>query len=428
MRAAPRIRVPSHIIRALDSALIIAALATIPLAVLQIRDVGGVVLGVLDWAIWLVFLAHFVVKLATHGGAGGYPGSKAFSRGNWRDPWAWIDLAVVVLSFPLLPAAFGFTRLVRLVRVGRAGVVGARGLSGTFGRQRLRQMLVITATAILVGGALVSSIEPRSIGGSDLWTGVWWAIVAAAGGGLGAPGPHTIEGRLIGILLMLCGIGIIATTAAFLAESFIGRPPRPRVPERSTQRPVLGREFERAIDYAMDVHGYDIRGREGKPFVGHVLSVAALVIEDGGSQDEAIAALLHDAPEGVEASEVPSIVEGIQRSFGHAVAHIVARCSGPAGDAGWSEQRGRYLESLAGERDARVLRVALAKELDNARSFRRDLAKFGNAAWDGGDGADFRWYYQALSLVGWQGIDSPLVTELRETLVAIRADSGSRIL
>jgi (p)ppGpp synthase/HD superfamily hydrolase len=228
---------------------------------------------------------------------------------------------------------------------------------------------------------------------------------------------------------MLCGIGIIATTAGFLAESFLGRPPRPRLPQRSTRRPVIGREFERAIDYAMDVHGYDVRGREARPFIAHTLSVAALVLEDGGSQDEAIAALLHDAPEGVTTDNVPSVLAGIRSSFGDAVVHIVERCSGPASGPSWREQRGHYLEGLETESDVRVLRVALAKELDNARMLRRDLAKYGDRAWAGDHSTadDMRWYYGALSRINWQSIGSPMVAELREALAVINAADPSRV-
>jgi (p)ppGpp synthase/HD superfamily hydrolase len=222
---------------------------------------------------------------------------------------------------------------------------------------------------------------------------------------------------------MMCGIGIIATAAAFLAESFIGRPPRPRVPQRSRKRPVLGREFERAFDFAMDIHGNDIRGRENDPFIAHLLSVTSLVLSDGGSQDEAIAALLHDAPEGVHKNEIAQVFSGIRHSFGEPVALIVERCSGPIDGPPWRKQRAEYLDHLRDQTDQRVLRVALAKELDNARMLLRELRKYGDVAWKRADAseADVHWFYDELSSLDWRGIQSPMIAELKAALADIRA-------
>ncbi|HEY8428052.1 MAG TPA: HD domain-containing protein [Sandaracinaceae bacterium] len=60
---------------------------------------------------------------------------------------------------------------------------------------------------------------------------------------------------------------------------------------------ILGERFTRELELAVELHSRQARKGTGTPYLGHVLGVASLVIEDGGSEDEAIAALLHDGPE-----------------------------------------------------------------------------------------------------------------------------------
>ena len=82
--------------------------------------------------------------------------------------------------------------------------------------------------------------------------------------------------------------------------------------------------FDEAFRYAHDLHRAQRRKGTSVPYVAHLMSVAALVIEHGGDEDQAIAALLHDAPE--DQGGVPVLRE-IERRFGEDVARIVADCT-----------------------------------------------------------------------------------------------------
>src|SRR5436305_178741 len=88
--------------------------------------------------------------------------------------------------------------------------------------------------------------------------------------------------------------------------------------------PRLGPRFEDALRYAAMLHAGQVRKESGVPYVAHLLSVAALVIEDGGDEDEAIAALLHDAVEDQGGTERLRAIAG---RYGDRVARIVLACS-----------------------------------------------------------------------------------------------------
>jgi hypothetical protein len=411
----------SPLVKFVDAAVIVAALATVPLTVAQLRGFDGPLAAGLDWVVWLVFVANFFVLLFEPRSKGGYEGKHWYSSANLRDAWFSIDLGIVILSFPLLPALFGLVRLARLARLarlGRVGAIGAGGLSGSFGRRRLQQMFLIATLAVIVGGAVMSSTEPPVVGGKDIWSGTWWAIVTTVGVNPGDPGPQTPEGRIVAVILMLCGIGIIATLAAYLVESFIGRPPMRRRPQSSSGRAVLDKRFERALDYAMDVHGDQLRSISGTPFMAHLLGVAALVLEDGGDEDEAVAALLHDVPEQLVDGNA---IAAIAKSFGEQVRFIVEGCSIPEEGLSWPEARQRHLQRLREQRDLRVLRVAVAKELQNARALHLALERDGAKVWGRLDGTeqDQRSYLEEIARLKWNGLNSPMIEELQETISAL---------
>ena len=137
--------------------------------------------------------------------------------------------------------------------------------------------------------------------------------------------------------------------------------------------------FEQALIYAHRLHKDQVRKVSGVPYISHLLSVAALVLEDGGSEDEAIAALLHDAVEdqgGLATREV------IRQQFGEAVVAIVDGCteSHTVPKPPWSERKARYLEQLQSG-SASVRRIALADKLHNARSLLRDWDIMGDRIW-----------------------------------------------
>ena len=150
-----------------------------------------------------------------------------------------------------------------------------------------------------------------------------------------------------------------------------------QVPDPSVAAPKLGRRTQEALAYALVVHGAQVRKALPVPYVSHLLAVASIVLEDGGDETQAVAALLHDAAEdqGGEAR-----LADIRHRFGPDVATIVAALSDslvadPAQKAPWRARKDAYLRHLRLERDERILRVALADKLHNARSIQTDLGE-----------------------------------------------------
>ena len=141
-----------------------------------------------------------------------------------------------------------------------------------------------------------------------------------------------------------------------------------------------GENFQRALVYAAHLHGDQSRKGTRVPYITHLLAVAAIVGENGGTEDEVVAALLHDAPEdrGGEAR-----LRDIHLRFGHAVAEIVAGCSDTYEDPKppWRERKERHLAHLAGASDS-VRLVSAADKLHNARSVLSDYRAVGDVLWD----------------------------------------------
>src|SRR5450755_3341272 len=91
-----------------------------------------------------------------------------------------------------------------------------------------------------------------------------------------------------------------------------------------TSHPRLSGRFDDALVFAARKHRTQVRKGSEVPYVGHLLGVCSLVIEDGGSEDEAIAALLHDV---VEDQGGEPVLEEVRAHFGEQVAAIVLACS-----------------------------------------------------------------------------------------------------
>jgi (p)ppGpp synthase/HD superfamily hydrolase len=146
--------------------------------------------------------------------------------------------------------------------------------------------------------------------------------------------------------------------------------------------PILGDRFSSAVATAVELHAEQARRGGAIPYLSHLLGVASLVLEDGGDEDEAIAALLHDAAEDAGGRET---LEAIRGYFGERVALIVAGCSDamPApGEAKppWEERKAAYIAELR-DADPSVLRVSLADKVHNGRSLLADLAADGEDVW-----------------------------------------------
>ena len=159
---------------------------------------------------------------------------------------------------------------------------------------------------------------------------------------------------------------------------------------------MLSERFEQALVFATRLHAHQLRKGTHIPYIAHLLGVTALVLEDGGDEDQAIAALLHDA---VEDQGGRKTLDEIELEFGNRVAKIVEMCtdSFETPKPEWHKRKTEYLEHLS-EAPLDVQRVALADKVHNARSILRDLRVEGDGVWkrfNGGKEGTV-WYYSAL--------------------------------
>ena len=169
------------------------------------------------------------------------------------------------------------------------------------------------------------------------------------------------------------------------------------MPESYAETPLLTARFDEALLLAAEHHRRQLRKGTDIPYVAHLLAVASLTLEMGGSEDEAIAALLHDL---VEDGGGPEGLEDIRARFGDDVARIVAACSDTDQEPKppWRERKEAYIAAIAHKRPDE-LRVSLADKLHNARAILLDYRTHGEELWarfKAGEGASVRWYYRAL--------------------------------
>jgi hypothetical protein len=184
--------------------------------------------------------------------------------------------------------------------------------------------------------------------------------------------------------------------------------------------PIDPDRFATAVRYAAGVHAGQVRKGSTVPYLSHLLSVAALVMEAGGTMDEAIAALLHDA---VEDQGGKPRLEDIRARFGQSVAELVDACTDydVEGDRGpWTQRKRAYVAHIE-HMDAAARRVSLADKLHNARCILRDYREIGDALWErfsAGGEAQLR-YYRALADAFAEHEGGPLAAELEHTVAEL---------
>lgn len=175
---------------------------------------------------------------------------------------------------------------------------------------------------------------------------------------------------------------------------------------------VVTRRFIEALGYAARLHARQVRKRTARPYVGHLLSVTSIVIEYGGDEEMAIAALLHDAVE--DQGGLPRLRE-IRHKFGARVARIVDGCTDAYTEAKppWRDRKLAYIQRVAGEL-ADVRLVSAADKLSNARETLHDLRVHGDSVFEKFEGKKegTLWYYRALVEVFRKAGSNPLVDEL----------------
>jgi (p)ppGpp synthase/HD superfamily hydrolase len=152
-----------------------------------------------------------------------------------------------------------------------------------------------------------------------------------------------------------------------------------------------------ALGFATQLHATQKRKGSGVPYISHLLAVAAIVLEHGGTEDEAIAALLHDA---VEDQGGQATLALIRDRYGDTVAAIVAGCTDTdeVHKPSWRPRKERYLAHFA-DAPPSVLLVVAADKLHNARSVLADYRELGDALWPRftGNRDGTLWYYRAVA-------------------------------
>ncbi len=193
------------------------------------------------------------------------------------------------------------------------------------------------------------------------------------------------------------------------------------MPLDPAREPKLTSRFDEAFLYAHRLHRHQWRKKTDRPYISHLMGVTAIVLQHGGDEDQAIAALLHDAVE--DCGGEPLLVE-IREKFGERVARIVDGCtdSSQTPKPPWRERKHAYIQRVRGE-EADTRLVSAADKLYNVREILSDLRQQGDAIWErfkgGRDGS--LWYYRSLVKAFREGDAVPLVDELDRAVAELEA-------
>ncbi len=175
---------------------------------------------------------------------------------------------------------------------------------------------------------------------------------------------------------------------------------RPAKPQSSkSSKGLLGKRFHRALVYASQVHATQLRKGTTRPYVAHLLGVTAIVLSHGGNEDDAIAALLHDA---VEDQGGKPQLQQIRKMFGPRVAEIVEGCT----DADtipkppWRERKEKYIQHLRSA-DSSVRLISAADKIYNAQETLTDARELGDQIWKRFHATkeETLWYYREIEKI-----------------------------
>lgn len=195
---------------------------------------------------------------------------------------------------------------------------------------------------------------------------------------------------------------------------------------KSDEPRVTGR-LKEALSEACDLHGTQLRKGTKIPYISHLMAVAALVLENGGDEDEAVAALLHDAAEDQGGR---ATLERIRRRFGDRVADIVDGCTDTYEDPKppWRPRKEAYLLHLS-EASPSVRLVSSADKLHNARCMLADYREIGEELWKrfNAPKEGLLWYHRAVTEALKKAGTNPLVEELHRVVGELeRLSSAAR--
>lgn len=228
----------------LQWAVSLAALATVPILIAQERGDERFWVVLADWAVWAVFLVEFLLM-----------GLCAADRRRYVRR-SWLSALVVALSFPALPHLLTsvrflrLTRLVQFIKIFRVLAVTARGMGAlrrSSGGRGLLYVASLSALLTVAGGALLALLEPENVE-TGFWGGLWWAVVTVTTVGYGDISPTTAAGRILAVVLMLCGLGLISTLAASISSVFVGAQDRSDFDELQRRIDHLEGKLDRLLE------------------------------------------------------------------------------------------------------------------------------------------------------------------------------------
>ncbi len=179
---------------------------------------------------------------------------------------------------------------------------------------------------------------------------------------------------------------------------------------------MLSKRFTDALTFATQLHANQTRKGGKVPYIAHLLGVASIALEHGANEDEAIAALLHDA---IEDQGGAATREEIRRRFGDIVTEIVDGCtdSDTTPKPPWRQRKEAYIAHIP-KASASVLLVSASDKLYNARSILNDYRLIGENVWErfhgGKDGT--LWYYRAVLEAFRSTGSTPLFDELERVV------------
>src|SRR3954469_12866123 len=167
---------------------------------------------------------------------------------------------------------------------------------------------------------------------------------------------------------------------------------------------TLGTRFDDALHFAFERHRFHVRKGSRVPYLSHLMSVSALVLEHGGSESQAIAGLLHDAVEDAAPGQGPDVLAAIGDEFGPEVRAMVEACSDSLNEEGgkrpWRQRKLDYVAGLAdpATKSDDALLVTAADKIHNASCIARDLDTYGTGFWRTFNACphDLLWYYTAV--------------------------------
>jgi voltage-gated potassium channel len=212
--------------------LIVAALLAIPTIIVQESDLGGfweIIAAVVDWCIWATFAANLAIML-----------SIVPDRRRWliSNP---MDVIIVVLTPPFLPATMKLARVLPVVRLVWLMAIAHR-LRNVFSLQGLRYAALIVFTIVVGGGAVFVAVERSQ--DLSIWDGLWWAAETVTTVAYGDIYPTTALGRIVATVVMTAGIGFVALLTGALAQRFLYGAGEDADPQPSTDDTEITRKLE----------------------------------------------------------------------------------------------------------------------------------------------------------------------------------------